>query len=58
MRKGGASVCETHNRQVDRATLESSGIQLEHPPVGNMFCPVSGQGFSASEEAEQFFEEQ
>jgi hypothetical protein len=55
----GVWFCETHGRRVvDRAALESSGIQLEHPPVGNMFCPVSGQGFGPTEESEQFFEEQ
>ena len=53
VRKGNTVICETHGvRVVDRAGLEKLGLHREHPPVGNMFCPVSGKGFAFSEEAE------
>jgi len=54
-RKDGIAICKTHDvKLVDRATLESLGIKLEHPPVGNIFCPVSGQGSKFVHEADEF----
>jgi hypothetical protein len=53
----GVPMCKTHNAKlVDRATLESLGLKLEHPPVGNMFCPVSGVPMQFSDEVDEFLE--
>jgi len=51
----GVAMCETHNvKLVDRQTLESLHLAREHPPVGNMFCPVSGQAISFSDDVDDF----
>ena len=42
-RLNGVPMCKTHDvKLVDRKTFDASGQRLEHPPVGNMICPVSG----------------
>jgi hypothetical protein len=35
---------------VGRTALESIGIKLEHAPIGEMFCPTSGQGLAFPDE--------
>jgi hypothetical protein len=53
----GVPMCRTHGvNLVDRATLESLNLKLEHPPVGTMFCPVSGHGLAPSPEVDDFLE--
>lgn len=58
IRKNGILFCETHGKElVDRATLESSGIALENPPLGDLFCPMSGQGALGQQpDTDEFFE--
>lgn len=56
-RINGVAMCRTHHvKMVDRPTLESLRIPREHPPVGNMFCPVSGQGFDIIPEVDEILD--
>jgi hypothetical protein len=52
--RNGKKMCKLRGVElVDRATLLSSGLELAHPPVGEIFCPKSGVGLSFAMVAEE-----
>ena len=54
-RKDGVAMCKKHEKPlVDRSTLQSFGIEWKHPPIGETFCPETGQVVHFSHEVDKF----